>query len=59
MAVGDEILAMKRDAEKMERRERTDCPNDGWPLDKLADGTLHCPFDGWSDPPKLGARRHD
>ena len=47
MAIGDEILAMKKACEEMEPYERGDCPEDGWPLEKHPDGTLHCPLCGW------------
>ena len=45
--MGMEIVAMIKAVRDQEPYERTDCPNDGWPLQKHEDGTLVCPFDGW------------
>ena len=47
MGVGDEIVAMREACEQMQPYQRTDCPNDGWPLEMDENGVLHCPFDGW------------
>jgi|ETNvirnome_2_300_1030623.scaffolds.fasta_scaffold00681_16 uncharacterized Zn finger protein (UPF0148 family) len=52
MTLGDDILAMKREAEKGEIQERTHCPNDGWLLERASNGTLHCPMGDFTDPPR-------
>ncbi|MAH50249.1 hypothetical protein CMI37_30795 [Candidatus Pacearchaeota archaeon] len=54
MAAGDEILETIRRIRNQGPIERMYCPNDGYPLTRLEDGTLHCAFDGWTDPPRLG-----
>lgn len=45
-----DILHEGADAVREEKTRRpTACPNDGEPLESGPDGTLHCPFDGWTD----------
>uniref|UniRef100_A0A6M3LD08 Uncharacterized protein n=1 Tax=viral metagenome TaxID=1070528 RepID=A0A6M3LD08_9ZZZZ len=56
MATGDEILAWKKAIAEMPREEITDCPEDGWPIQKLPDGTYWCEFCGWHWP--LRIRKH-
>ena len=45
MATGDEIIAWREAAENTPPEPLTDCPDDGWPLEKTEKG-LHCPFCG-------------
>ena len=55
MATGDEILAWKKAAEE-EESIQTSCPECGERLETHPDGTLHCPFDGWTYPTRYGRR---
>ena len=48
MPWGSEIEAMIKEVRDQDMIERTDCPLCGWSLEKLKDGTLHCPYDGWT-----------
>jgi len=43
--LGQEILNMKKACDT-EPYQRSDCPTDGWTLEELDDGRLHCPFCG-------------
>ena len=35
--------------DEQEAMNPTDCPTCGWTLEEHPDGTLHCPFDGWTN----------
>ena len=48
MVWGEEIEAMINEVKEAEPEELTDCPQCGWNVIRLSDGTLHCPFDGWT-----------
>lgn len=49
MATGDEIVAWKKTIEEQPPERITDCPECSWELEELEDGTLHCPFCGWTE----------
>jgi len=49
MGFGDEILAMLKAVKDAEPIKRTRCPECEWALQELDDGSLHCPYCGWSD----------
>lgn len=47
-AFGDEILAMKKQCDKMIAVACNECPICEWPLEKSQYG-LHCEFCGWTE----------
>jgi hypothetical protein len=49
MTWGSEIEAMIKQVRETPPEERTECPIDSWSLERTQDGTLHCPFCGWTD----------
>ena len=49
MPFGDDLLAMIKAVKEQETIKRTNCPECDYPLEELDDGSLHCPFDGWTD----------
>lgn len=48
MPYGEELEAMLKEVREAKAEELTDCPQCGWSLHRLSDGTLHCPFDGFT-----------
>jgi len=49
MAFGDEILAMIKEIEEQDTIKMTRCPECEWALEETEEGSLHCPYCGWSE----------
>lgn len=45
---GEEIVAMKEACENQVPYQRTDCPECGYKIETIDDGTLHCKWCGWT-----------
>jgi len=49
MPFGDDLLAMIKAVKEQTPVKRANCPECDYPLEELEDGSLHCPFCGFTE----------